>query len=71
MGKVVEEALEEYARSVEMRPKSETPDAFYDRLLRDYATDLDLEEVIAPLRTPNEAPKMNYPRALTWAPEGP
>ena len=53
ISQVVERALEFYAKSEESA-KQETAGEFWDRMSRDYATDIDLEAVIDEHRKPHE-----------------
>ena len=51
IAEVVERALENYEARETGR---ESADAFYDRISRDYGTDVDLEEIIREHRKPHE-----------------
>ncbi len=50
VSQVVERALELYAKAEE--PVTETASEFWDRMNRDYATDVDLESIVDELRKP-------------------
>ena len=58
ISQVVERALELYARAVPQPPAQETPEAFWDRMARDYRVDgepdIDLDALIREGRTPHK-----------------
>ena len=53
ISQVVERALELYAKAGEPA-KRETASEFWDRMTRDYATDIDLEAIIEEHRKPHK-----------------
>jgi hypothetical protein len=53
ISQVVERALELYAKA-EVLAKRETASEFWDRMTRDYATDIDLEAIIEEHRKPHK-----------------
>lgn len=55
VAEVVVRALEAYETREAGR---ESADSFYDRLSRDYGTDVDLEELIQDHRVPHHGPKL-------------
>ena len=55
ISQVVERALELYAKAEQpAKVKEETASEFWDRMSRDYGTDIDLQALIDENRTPHE-----------------
>jgi hypothetical protein len=54
IAQVVERALEHYSRSQTEAPK-ESPTQFWDRIARDYASDVDLDAILEEHRKPHKA----------------
>jgi DNA polymerase II large subunit len=57
IAQVVEKALEQYDRT-QAAPKKESVSDFWDRMTRDFATDVDLDAILQEHRRPYKAIKL-------------